>query len=98
MLSERAPPEPGISHARDQAQRTGARKRAISVLRHKRRRRVLGAVLIVLGAVLMWLAPEATFGALSATGIVLLLAGIALEVVGIGLEHRDRAAGRDRAP
>jgi hypothetical protein len=57
------------------------------LIKHKRLRRALGAVLVFVGGVLMWLAPEVWSGA------VLLAAGIALEIAGIALEHRN---GRSR--
>jgi hypothetical protein len=57
------------------------------LIKHKRLRRALGAVLVVVGGVLMWLASEVWSGA------VLLAAGIALEIAGIALEHRN---GRSR--
>jgi hypothetical protein len=57
------------------------------LIKHKRLRRALGAVLVGVGAMLMWLAPEVW------SGVVLLTAGIALEIAGIALEHRN---GRSR--
>lgn len=53
-----------------------------ALIKHKRLRRVTGAVLVVLGAVLIWLAPDVLAGA------ILVAAGVALEIVGITLEHR----------
>ena len=58
------------------------------MLRQKRLRRIVGAVLIVTGALLMWLAPEPTFGGPAGAGLILLFAGIALELVGLALERR----------
>ena len=60
------------------------------MLKHRKRRRTVGAVLVILGALLMWLAPSAIFTSQAATGLILLLAGVVLEVIGIGLEHRDK--------
>ena len=60
------------------------------MLKQKKPRRVVGALLVVAGGMLMWLAPAPMFSSLSAVGILLLLAGIILEAVGIALEHRDR--------
>lgn len=60
------------------------------MLKHRKRRRTAGAVLIIVGALLMWFAPSATFTSQAATGLFLLLAGILLELIGIGLEHRDK--------
>jgi len=57
------------------------------LIKHKRLRRALGAVLVGVGAMLMWLASEVW------SGVVLLTAGIALEIAGIALEHRN---GRSR--
>ena len=57
------------------------------LIKHKRLRRALGAVLVGVGAVLMWLAAEVW------SGVALLTAGIALEIAGIALEHRN---GRSR--
>lgn len=58
------------------------------MLRRKKLRRALGALLVVAGALLMLLAPESTFGVRSGTGLLLLLAGIVLELAGIALERR----------
>lgn len=52
------------------------------MLRKRKLRRAMGALLVLAGALLMWLAPE------SLSGAVLLAAGIALEAIGLGLEHR----------
>ena len=60
------------------------------MLRKKKLRRTIGALLAIAGGVLMWLAPESTFERMSFIGAALLLAGIALEAVGIGLEHRGK--------
>ena len=57
------------------------------LIKHKRLRRALGAVLVGVGAMLMWLASEVW------SGVVLLTAGMALEIAGIALEHRN---GRSR--
>jgi drug/metabolite transporter (DMT)-like permease len=59
------------------------------MLRQRKLRRTIGAVLVVAGAVLMLLAPEGTFGVESGAGLALLSAGVVLELVGIALEHRD---------
>ena len=59
------------------------------MLRQKRLRRTVGALLVLAGALLMFLAPRPTFGALSIAGLTLLTVGIVLEVLGIALEHRD---------
>ncbi|MGZ5176158.1 MAG: hypothetical protein ACXWIS_18695 [Burkholderiales bacterium] len=59
------------------------------MLRHRKRRRMVGVALVVVGALLMWLAPRTVFTSQAATGFVLLLAGILLELNGITLEHRD---------
>lgn len=58
------------------------------VLRRRKLRRTIGALLVIGGGVLMWFAPEAAFTSLSIVGVALLLAGIVLEAVGIALEHR----------
>ena len=60
------------------------------MLRKKKLRRIMGALLAIAGGTLMWLAPESTFDSMSFIGAALLLAGIALEAVGIALEHRGR--------
>ena len=60
------------------------------MLKQRKLRRTVGALLLIAGGVLMWLAPAATFGVLSISGITLMLAGIALEAVGIALENRDQ--------
>ena len=60
------------------------------MLKQRRLRRTVGALLLIAGGLLMWLAPEATFGAVSISGLVLMLAGIALEAAGIALEHHDQ--------
>lgn len=57
------------------------------MLRKRKLRRVMGALLVVAGAIAMWLAPE------SLSGAVLLSVGIALEAAGLVLEHR---AGRTK--
>ena len=59
------------------------------MLKRRRLRRVVGAVLVIAGALLMWLAPEATFGARSGTGLTLLVSGVVLELIGIALERRE---------
>lgn len=58
------------------------------MLRRRKLRRVVGAILVVAGALLMLLAPESTFGVRSSTGLALLVAGIVLEIAGIALERR----------
>lgn len=58
------------------------------MLRKKKLRRTIGALLVVAGALFMLLAPESTFGVRSGTGLLLLLAGIVLELAGIALERR----------
>lgn len=58
------------------------------MLKRRKLRRTIGAILIVAGALLMLLAPESTFGVRSGTGLLLLLAGIVLELAGIALERR----------
>jgi uncharacterized membrane protein HdeD (DUF308 family) len=60
------------------------------VLKKRKVRRTIGALLVIAGGGLMWLAPEATFTSLSVAGAVLLLAGVVLEAVGIALERLDR--------
>jgi uncharacterized membrane protein HdeD (DUF308 family) len=67
-----------------------AGERSKAVLRHRKLRRTVGAMLVIAGGALMWLAPAAAFVPYSAVGIALLAAGVVLEVVGITLEHRDR--------
>lgn len=64
------------------------------MLRRKKLRRSIGAILVVAGALLMLLAPESTFGVRSGTGLLLLAAGIVLELVGIALERRS-PGGKD---
>lgn len=54
------------------------------ILKNKRLRRSLGAILAVTGGLLMWLAPEAR------VGILLFSTGIVLELIGIWLEHERR--------
>jgi len=56
------------------------------MIRNRRLRRTLGAVLIVLGAVLMWAAATPLEGSL------LILAAIVLEVAGIRLERRPNGS------
>jgi hypothetical protein len=51
------------------------------MIRTRKYRRTVGALLIVGGAVLMWLAPE------SLAGAVLLAVAIGLEVAGLRLER-----------
>lgn len=58
------------------------------MLRRRKMRRAIGAILVVAGALLMLLAPESTFGVRSGTGLLLLVAGIVLELAGIALERR----------
>ena len=64
------------------------------MLRRKKLRRSIGAILVVAGALLMLLAPESTFGVRSGTGLLLLAAGIVLELAGIALERRS-PGGKD---
>lgn len=64
------------------------------MLRRKKVRRSIGAILVVAGALLMLLAPESTFGVRSGTGLLLLAAGIVLELAGIALERRS-PGGKD---
>ena len=64
------------------------------MLRRKKLRRLIGAILVVAGALLMLLAPESTFGVRSGTGLLLLAAGIVLELAGIALERRS-PGGKD---
>jgi len=52
------------------------------MLKQRRPRRVVAALLIGLGGVLMFLAPEMW------AGLLVLAAGVALELVGIALERR----------
>jgi hypothetical protein len=66
------------------------RDRSIVVLRKRKLRRTIGALLAVAGGVLMWLAPESTFDRMSFIGVALLVLGIALEAVGIALEYREK--------
>jgi drug/metabolite transporter (DMT)-like permease len=64
------------------------------MLRRKKLRRSIGAILVVAGALLMLLAPESTFGVRSGTGLLLLATGIVLELAGIALERRS-PGGKD---
>jgi uncharacterized membrane protein HdeD (DUF308 family) len=64
------------------------------MLKTKKTRRTVGAILVVAGGLLMWSAPQSTFGALSITGLMLMAAGIILEIVGISLEHREASRRR----
>lgn len=57
-------------------------KEGNDVLRKKRARRVLAALLIVLGGVLIFLAPEMW------AGLLLMAVGVAVEVAGIALERQ----------
>ena len=59
------------------------------MLKKRRLRRTVGAVLIISGGILMWLAPQTAFARASLVGAVLLVAGVALEALGIAIEHRD---------
>ena len=60
------------------------------MLRQRKLRRTLGALLVIAGGLLMWLAPQGTFGQISISGLVLMIAGIALEVAGIAMEHHEQ--------
>jgi drug/metabolite transporter (DMT)-like permease len=60
------------------------------MLRQRKLRRTLGALLLIAGGFLMWLAPQGTFGQISISGLVLMIAGIALEFAGIAMEHREQ--------
>lgn len=60
------------------------------MLRRRRLRRAIGAVLVIAGGALMWLAPASAFVSLSVVGGVLLLVGVGLEILGIALEHYGR--------
>lgn len=54
------------------------------MIRNRKKRRAVAAVLLVLGAVLMWFAPEVWWG------LLLFAVGIALELVGITFEHAGK--------
>lgn len=56
------------------------------MIRNKRLRRSLGALLVLLGALLIWLPYDLS------SGIVLIVAGAVLELVGIALEKSDKQA------
>ncbi|MBI2224713.1 MAG: hypothetical protein HYU44_07095 [Betaproteobacteria bacterium] len=60
------------------------------MLKQRKLRRTVGALLLIAGGLLMWFAPAAAFGARSISGLVLMLAGIVLEIAGIALEHHDK--------
>jgi drug/metabolite transporter (DMT)-like permease len=64
------------------------------MLRRKKLRRSIGAILVIAGALLMLLAPESTFGVPSGTGLLLLVAGVVLELAGIAVERRG-PGGKD---
>ena len=53
------------------------------MLRKRRSRRIVAAILVVLGGVLMYLAPEIW------AGLVVLVLGVLIELAGITLEHQD---------
>lgn len=68
------------------------------MLKQRKLRRTVGALLLIAGGLLMWFAPETVFGAFSVSGLVLMLAGIVLEAAGIALEHHDQNKRPGRAP
>jgi hypothetical protein len=57
-----------------------------AVMRHRRLRQIVAAVLVVAGGALLLLAPSA------GPGLVAFALGMLIEVVGLALERRDRGA------
>ena len=54
------------------------------MLRNRRSRRVVAALLLVLGALLMLFSPSVEIG------LIAFALGVALELAGLAIEHRDR--------
>ena len=54
------------------------------MIKNRKIRRAIAAILMVLGAILMFLAPEVLQGTL------LFALGVALELMGIAVEHKDK--------
>ena len=65
------------------------------MLRRRKLRRTVGALLVVAGGLLLWLAPETAFGSSPISGWALMLAGVVVEVAGIALERYARNDDRD---
>jgi hypothetical protein len=65
------------------------------MLRRRKLRRAVGALLVIAGGLLMWLAPGPAFVSISIPGLVLMLAGVVLEIAGIALERRAKSADAD---
>ncbi len=55
------------------------------MLRNRRPRRVVAAILAVAGALLMLFSPSVEIG------LIAFALGVALELAGLALEHRDRS-------
>ena len=66
------------------------------MLRRRKLRRTIGALLLIAGGLLMWLAPETAFASASISGIALMVAGVVLELAGIALE-RGTKGGKPEA-
>jgi uncharacterized membrane protein HdeD (DUF308 family) len=56
----------------------------VTMLRNRRSRRVVAALLLVLGALLMLFSPSVEIG------LIAFALGVALELAGLAIEHRDR--------
>ena len=54
------------------------------MLRNRRSRRVVAALLLVVGALLMLFSPSVEIG------LIAFALGVALELAGLAIEHRDR--------
>ena len=67
------------------------------MLRQRKLRRTMGALLVIAGGLLMWLAPETAFVSPSISGLALMLAGVVVEVAGIALERYARTDKPGRA-
>jgi uncharacterized membrane protein HdeD (DUF308 family) len=67
------------------------------MLKRRKLRRTLGALLVIGGGVLMWLAPDTAFVFFSVPGLILMVAGVALEIVGIALERNADSKSSERS-